>query len=495
MNLQLKNWSVQKKLGLLIGSFLVSFIAFVIVAYLTLAAVKVNGPYYAQIAQGRDLIADVEPASENLMEAYLTALQMSAETDAANVQNEMQRYKKVQEDFEAQHDFWARTLPEDEMKRALVVRSYEPAQEFFSICETQLFPAIRNGDQKGARALLDGRLKQLYQSHQSAIAEVVKAAHERDTATEHEVNQIADARTRLMIGIALLLVIGVAGGLGIVLSQSITRELRETISSLSVTSSEIAATVEQQERTAVHQSTAIHETTATMDELDASFNQTAVMVQTAVETARQARGVADNGIKTVQQTLDGMHSLKHKVGAVAEQILSLSEHTSQIATITNLVTDLANQTNMLALNAAVESARAGEHGKGFGVVAAEIRKLADESKKSAERISTLVQDIQAATNATVMATEEGTKTVDRSICLTQDAADAFHEVVRTSSTAADTAEQTLLSVPQQVMAVKQVLSAMEALNTSAKEAADSVSQTRIGMDSLRDASLKIRAMI
>lgn len=107
-----------------------------------------------------------------------------------------------------------------------------------------------------------------------------------------------------------------------------------------------------------------------------------------------------------------MSTLKDKVNALAEQILHLSEQTQQIGGISELVGNLANQTNMLALNAAIEAARAGEHGKGFGVVAGEIRKLADQSKKSAEKINALVTDIPGAINTTVIVTDEGTKTVD-----------------------------------------------------------------------------------
>ena len=93
---------------------------------------------------------------------------------------------------------------------------------------------------------------------------------------------------------------------------------------------------------------------------------------------------------------------------VADQILRLGEQTTQIGSIANLVKDLATQTNMLALNAAVEAARAGDHGKGFAVVASEVRKLADQSKKSAEEAAALIAEVQKATNSTIMVTEEST---------------------------------------------------------------------------------------
>src|SRR5262249_27234423 len=156
----------------------------------------------------------------------------------------------------------------------------------------------------------------------------------------------------------------------------------------------------------------------------------------------------------------GMTELKEKVGQIAEHILGLSQQTSQIGSITTVVSDLANQTNMLALNAAVEAARAGEHGRGFAVVAAAIRKPAAGSRKSAERISMLVEEIQKETNATVMVTEEGTKTVERSIRLAQETECTFANVAETSSSVSEATQQTLHTVPQQVAAVKQVLTAM-----------------------------------
>src|SRR5205823_2892994 len=160
--------------------------------------------------------------------------------------------------------------------------------------------------------------------------------------------------TALEIGMLAVVVLG----FGYILITSISRTMDETVNALSSTSAEIASAIEQHERTAMSQAAAVNETTTTMDELDASFTHTADMVKTAAETAHQSMNVANEGIKTVHKTLDGMHTLKEKVGSIAEQILSLSEHTNQIGSITKLVSDVASQTNMLALNAAVEAARA-----------------------------------------------------------------------------------------------------------------------------------------
>ena len=130
-----------------------------------------------------------------------------------------------------------------------------------------------------------------------------------------------------------------------------------------------------------------------MDELGASS-------RLSTEQAEAAAGAAQVLVLVQgdrQNNQDNTYSLQAKVRQMAEQFRSLSEQTRQIGTISTLVSQLAGQTNMLALNAAVEAVRAGEHGKDFAVVASEIRKLADQSKQSAEQINNLVQNIQKAT--------------------------------------------------------------------------------------------------
>jgi methyl-accepting chemotaxis protein len=112
-----------------------------------------------------------------------------------------------------------------------------------------------------------------------------------------------------------------------------------------------------------------------------------------------------------------MLTLRQKIQIIAELILELSEYTQQIGSTVGLIEDIAEQTNMLALNAAVEAARAGENGKGFSVVASEIRKLADESKHATTKIASLIKEIQQATNSTVMATEEGAKEIESGVKL------------------------------------------------------------------------------
>jgi len=292
-----------------------------------------------------------------------------------------------------------------------------------------------------------------------------------------------------------LLAVVLAVIIGLWVSSRISWTICETTNVLSSTSTEIASTVDQHERTASRQAFVVNETTATVEELGASSRQSAEQAASAAEVAQKASVLTEEGKEAVRRVIEGMKVLKNKVGSIADQILRLGEQTDQIGNIANLVKDLAGETNMLALNAAVEAARAGEHGKGFAVVASEVRKLADQSKKSAEQANVLIADIQKATSATIMVTEEGAKTVDEVTNLAQ----KLGELLSTLSGAADSvyenARQVLLNATQQSAALGQVVEAVNTINRNAKETAAGITQTKIGMENLTKAAQKLQELI
>lgn len=297
----------------------------------------------------------------------------------------------------------------------------------------------------------------------------------------------------LVVSSLLLLLLGAA--VAWLISAGISQTIDRAVSAIANYSGEIAATVEQQERMASQQAASVNQTTTTMDELGASSRATAQQIETAVAQAKQALNLAGGGTKAVGQTLESMATLKAKVQDMQGQIMQLSEQTDRIGNISILVSDLANQTNMLALNAAVEAVRAGEHGKGFGVVASEIRKLADRSKKSATQINLLVVDIQKAINSTVMVTDEGTQTVESGLHIAQETAAAFAGVANAINNVVLSSQQISLNAKQQAIAIEQVVEAMNSLNQAAAQTACGVSQTKIGTQKLNEAALDLKAVV
>jgi methyl-accepting chemotaxis protein len=371
--------------------------------------------------------------------------------------------------------------------------------------------ALRNGDVKLglAKATDPEFLKQLdaldasFKKFEQAIAaadrnpklngEMVAASEE---ATEY-VEESADKHIngmRFKEVIVLGLNLAVLAGLFVIV-QRVAKTLTGSTTALASTSTQIASAVEQQERYLAEQAASVNETTTTIEELGASSRQAAEQADASAAGAQQAISISGDGSKIVSRTMIGIGDLRTKVEAIADKIMQLSEQTAQISTISDLVADIANQTNMLSLNAAVEAARAGEQGKGFAVVAGEVRKLAEQSKKSADKINILVSEVQASINSTVMVTDEGTKTAQESIRLAEETADAFNGIASSINNVFLNSQQIALSAKQQAVAVQQAVSAMNAINLGAKETSAGVTQVKAATQDLAGTAKELKAIV
>ena len=269
------------------------------------------------------------------------------------------------------------------------------------------------------------------------------------------------------IGLAAIITVGAT----IFLVDRITKYIQQTIATITNSANEIVDTVQLQEITVNEQANSAIATADTINELEGISTQTAAQASASATGARQALTLAEAGTQSVRQTLRGMTGLQDSVDEIALQVVNLGEQTGQITTVSNLVAEIAKQTNMLALKAAVEAARVGEQGKGFGVVAGEIRKLAEESKKSAQKINNLATDIQAAINQTVMVTDRGTKTVKEGIELAENTAATFIGVTDAVNNVFLNSQQISCSAKQQATAIQQVLGAMTMISTGSQESA------------------------
>jgi methyl-accepting chemotaxis protein len=334
-------------------------------------------------------------------------------------------------------------------------------------------------------------------SEKATLAVAAYNRKQADNAYQTAQNDISKTQVSVLLGMTVgpltAIILGIA--LSIAIAKPLDKALKGIINMIVSSSTEIAATIEQQERIAVQQAASVNQTTTTMDELGASSRQSAMQAESALENASHVLNMAAEGSKVVQKTQQGMLNLTEKVGGIAEQVLHLSQQTNQIANITNLVSDLANQTNMLAINATVEAVRAGEQGKGFGVVAREIRRLADQSQQSAAEINDLINDIQNAINKTVMVTDEGNTTLDNSLKLTEGTAETFNHVANAINNVVVSSQQIYLNTKQQALAIEQVVDAMNALNKGAAEAASGITQSRIGTQKLNQAALNLRYVV
>lgn len=290
----------------------------------------------------------------------------------------------------------------------------------------------------------------------------------------------------------------IALGLGIILSIAIARPISQTLKGLMDTvvnsSSEIAATVEQQEKIIALQASSVNQTTTTMDELGQTSRQATQQAETAAKIAEQVSKLSQDGANAVSKTMSGMVTLDKKVGEIARQIITLNEQAQQINRISNLVSDIANQTNMLALNASIEAVRAGKQGLGFNVIALEIRKLADETHKSAQDINQLILQIEQAVKATVVAAVDGKHTVQNNLKIAEETTAIFSKVTAAIDQVSLSSQRIYLTSKQQVLAIEEVISAINSINQGAQQTVIGISQTKLETQHLKNAAHNLKQL-
>jgi Methyl-accepting chemotaxis protein (MCP) signalling domain/Cache domain len=284
-------------------------------------------------------------------------------------------------------------------------------------------------------------------------------------------------------------------GLSTFFADRTAKYIQRAIATITNSASEIVDTVESQEISVNQQANSAISTTDSVNELETISNETAAQAAASSDGAKQALSLAEAGTKAVKQTINEISELRDRVDEIAQQIVNLGEQTGQITTVSDLVSDLAKQTNMLALKAAVEAARAGEQGKGFGVVASEIRKLADESKKSAQKINNLATDIQAAINRTIMVTNQGTKTATDGIQTAENTAATFVGVTDAVNNVFLNSQQISASTSRQVTAIQQILGAMTTVSQGSQESAVGMHRVKTSTRELTQIADELQAAV
>lgn len=246
--------------------------------------------------------------------------------------------------------------------------------------------------------------------------------------------------------------------------QEMINQIKDAADNLSSASAEILAATTQQASSISEQYASVKETTTTVDEVKTIAEHASTRAQEVTNSSQRSVEVSVTGQKALHDSIESMSQIKERVEGIARNILTLSEKTQQIGEIIATVNELASQSNLLALNASIEAARAGEHGKGFAVVAEEVRTLAEQSRQATHQVKSILSEIQKATNATVMATEEGTKGVDKGVALVVQTGAAIEKLVSVINESAQVAAQLVAGGLQQSTGMEQIALSIQSIN-------------------------------
>ncbi len=257
----------------------------------------------------------------------------------------------------------------------------------------------------------------------------------------------------------------------------VLERVRNAAIDVSSSANQILVSSEQMSSGATQQDQEITNTSSAVEELTVSMKQVSNNAEASAEAARRALDAAEQGNRSVRDTLEGMQRIRASVQATAKKIKSLGDRSLEISEIINVINDITEQTNLLALNAAIEAARAGEAGRGFAVVADEVRKLAEHSRSATKDIAALIKAIQAETNEAVVVMEEGTKEVEVGARLADQAGKALEAISSVVRQSAELVQEISLASKQQVRGTEGVANAMQIISNITRQTSTGARQT------------------
>jgi methyl-accepting chemotaxis protein len=277
--------------------------------------------------------------------------------------------------------------------------------------------------------------------------------------------------------------------------QGQVRDIMDAVNVLASSSNQIVATIAQLSAGSEETAVAVTETTSTVEEVKQTVHVASQKVSQVSTLAQNAVLISQNGAKLVYETVDGIGRLREQMEYIAETIVSLSERNQAIGEIIATVDDLAEQSNLLAVNAAIEAAKAGEYGKGFVVVAQEIKSHAEQSKQATKQVRGILNDIQKASTAAVLAAETGSKTVEAAVNQSAGTGDAIKDLYKSIAEASQAVTQIAASSQQQLVGMDQVALAMVNIKHATTQNATSTKQVESTVRSLQDLGKRLKKIV
>jgi methyl-accepting chemotaxis protein len=277
--------------------------------------------------------------------------------------------------------------------------------------------------------------------------------------------------------------------------QKLAAELSEGVNVLATSAGEISASTSQLAANASQTATAVAETTTTVEEVKQTAHLASQKAKAVSESAQRAAQSAQTGRKATEETIASMTRIRTQMEAIAGSMVRLTEQSHTIGQIIATVEDLAAQSNLLAVNAAIEAAKAGEHGKGFAVVAQEIKSLSEQSRQATNQVRTILHDIQKATTAAVMATEQGTKAVEAGFQQSRQTGESIVTLAVSVSEAAQAATQIAASSQQQLVGVDQVAQAINSIEQATGHNVDSAKMLETAAAKLSELGQTLKQLV
>ena len=268
-------------------------------------------------------------------------------------------------------------------------------------------------------------------------------------------------------------------------AMHVAAEKLESVANIvSSASEELAAQIEQSERGAAQQASRVTETATAVEEMNSTVLEVARNASSAADISAQTKGKAEEGAHIVEAAVNAIGSVQRDSQALKTDMTTLAEHAQNISQIMSVISDIADQTNLLALNAAIEAARAGEAGRGFAVVADEVRKLAEKTMASTTDVGNAIRAIQQSADASTKQVETTVENVLKATSLSEKCGEALKEIVALADTTADQVRAIATASEQQSASSEEIAQSVTQVNTIAGETARAMQEASRAVEAL-----------
>jgi methyl-accepting chemotaxis protein len=517
----LSTLSIGKKLFALVFVFIAGYAGFAFFSFRSLNTLRIQGNLYNQIIMSKDLIADVLPPPEYIIESYLNVLQMTSETDPAVIRESINELKKLKQNYDDRHEFWIQEtlLEPGEMRKAILEDSYNPAIKFYDITFREFIPALERGDYEEAQRLVEENLKIQYQAHRKSIDRVVELGEQSYAEIETGANSTVQSSTMILVIIACGVIIMVIA-LSISISFSITRPLKTAILMLKdIAEGEgdltkklelsgkdelgrmafyFNATLEKIRNFIVTIQEEALRLSGTGNQLAGNMQETGTEVAEITGHIQSIKNQVINQSAGVTQTKATMEQISMNIEKLNDSVEKQNESVSQSSSaieemLANIrsVTDtlVSNTTNVSALTTASEVGRTG-----LEEVVSYVQEIAKESEGLLE-INAVMQNIASQTNllsmnAAIEAAHAGEAGKGFAVV-----ADEIRKLAESSGVQSKTIAVVLKKIHDSISkiteAMKNVLEKFGAINSSIKTVSDQEENIRSAMEEQGEGSKQI----
>jgi len=277
--------------------------------------------------------------------------------------------------------------------------------------------------------------------------------------------------------------------------RSIILNVSNAVEATASATAQISSSSEEMAAGAQEQTSQTSEIASAIEQMTTTILQTTRNASSAVEQSRKAGFAAEEGGNVIKQTINGMNRIAEVVKNAAKTVTELGASSVQIGSIIQVIDDIADQTNLLALNAAIEAARAGEQGRGFAVVADEVRKLAERTTKATKEIGEMIKKIQNETNGAVKSMEVGTEEVEKGIQFAKKSNESLNEIILSSNGVVDVINQVAAASEEQSSAAEQISKSIEGISSVTHQAAAGIEQIARAAEDLNSLTVNLQKVV